>query len=151
MGLTSWTPLTGMSKQIDFNRIEAKLEKMGRTLPKMLANKTLNFTKDNFRKQGFDDGGVSPWAGRKRGNAADRRTNKNRAILVDSGALRRSLAIKKATFREIRVGSYGIAYASRHNRGLAGMPQRKFIGPSATLRKKWKETAAREFKKALTP
>lgn len=138
-----------MPKQIDFDRINKNLDKMARDLPRLAANAMLNHSKKAFRDQGFTDAALSPWAARKRGNAADRRTNKNRAILVDSGNLRRSLRVRKRTFSEIAVGSYGIPYAKRHNQGLAGMPQRRFVGRSKVLTKKLHTLAAREFRKAF--
>lgn len=42
----------------------------------------------NFRKQGFDNNGVTPWKSRKKDRMG---WNNARAILVKSGALRRSL------------------------------------------------------------
>jgi phage gpG-like protein len=136
-----------MSKQIDFERIKQNIAKMERRLPILLSNEMLNHSKNAFRDQGFTDETLSVWQKRKTSNRADRRTKKKRFILVDSGALRRSLAKRKATFKEIAVGSYGIKYAARHNRGLAGMPERKFVGKSKRLNQKLTDIARKEFAK----
>lgn len=138
-----------MSKKINFDRINRNLDRMATNLPRMMGNAMLNHSKQAFRDQGFTDSALSPWAKRKRGNKADRRTSRSRAILIDSGNLRRSLRVAKATFRETRVGSYGIPYAARHNRGLAGMPRRQFVGRSVKLNKKMERIAMREFRKVF--
>ena len=136
-------------KQIDFARIQANFDRMERTLPRLLGNKILNHAKQSFRDQGWTDEGLDPWAQRKRGNKADRRTGKTRAILIDSGALRRSLSVQSASMKAIRVGSYGIPYAGRHNRGLSGMPKRQFVGKSKKLSNKLELLVRREFKRAF--
>lgn len=51
-----------------------------------------HFTR-NFVKQGFDDSGVTPWKSRKGGRMG---WSNSRAILVKSGALRRSLNKRRA-------------------------------------------------------
>lgn len=138
-----------MSKKIDFDRINKNLDRMAKRLPVLMGNAMLNHTKKSFRDQGFTNTTLSPWAARKKGNAADRRTNRNRAILIDSGALRKSLRIRKSSFAETAVGSYGIPYASRHNRGLDGMTKRQFVGRSKMLNKRLERIAMREFKKVF--
>lgn len=136
-------------KQIDFNKINAKLNAMTKKLPKLLGNDMLNHSKEAFRNEGFTDASLSPWKARKSLNKADRATGRRRAILVDSGNLRRSGRVRKATFREIAAGYYGIAYASRHNRGLNGMPKRQFVGWGRQLNNKVRKRTRKEFKKAL--
>lgn len=138
-----------MPKQVDFDQILKNVETMKSRLPRILARQMLNHSKQAFRNQGFTDKTLDPWKSRKRPNKADRNNPRTRAILIDSGALRRSLMKKKATFREIRIGSYGIPYASRHNRGLHGMPQRQFIGHSAKLNKKLSNSITKEIKKVF--
>lgn len=138
-----------MAKKIDFDRINRNLDRMAVTLPRQLGNAMLNHTKKAFRDQGFTDGSLSAWQARKTQNRADRRTNASRAILIDSGALRRSLRVRKATFRETAVGAYGIPYAGVHNRGLGNMPKRQFVGRSKVLSTKMHRIAAREFRKVF--
>ena len=138
-----------MAKKINFKKIDKRFNGLKSTLPRLAANKMLNHSKKAFRDEGFTDKALVKWKARKRLTPADRRTGRRRAILVQSGALRRSLRKKTVTFASIRVGSYGIAYASRHNRGLAGMPQRKFVGTSQKLTKDLTKLVRTEFRKAL--
>jgi len=138
-----------MSKKIDFEKINKGLDKMVKDLPRFLANEMLNHSKKAFRDEGFTLKAFEPWAKRTTKNKADKATGKRRAILVDSANLKESVLIKQQTFEKVRVGSYGIAYAARHNRGLKGMPKRQFIGNnSEVLNNKLFEITLREFKKA---
>lgn len=92
----------------------------------MLAKK--QFT-DNFNKGGFDG---QKWKPRK---PTKNKRDVGRAILVKSGVLKRSITSRVQGWDRIVIGSY-TPYSQRHNEGLYGMPQRKFIGDSKILDKK---------------
>ncbi len=119
-----------MGKKINFKAMQTKVKKVKAETPRLIAGIAVDHFKQSFRDGGFTDDRLNPWKKRKRGNKADRRTRKSRAILVDSGDLRRSIKPRRFTFRNIVVGSYGVTYGKRHNRGLDGMPQRQFMGSS---------------------
>lgn len=106
-----------MARKIDIEKSIERFKKLKPLLPKILGNMALNHFLQAFRDEGFTDNAFSPWEKRKRKNAADIRTGRSRALLVDSGALRRSLRVKNANFQATRIGSYGLEYASIHNRG----------------------------------
>ncbi len=124
--------------KFNFDQIIKKLEQAKSSLPKVLANDTKKFFLSSWQKQGWDDGVVKSWAPRK--------YNKNkraagRSILVKSGALRRAVntSLKSETFDNIKF-SVDLPYAQIHNDGLTmkndkRMPQRKYMGDSASLRK----------------
>jgi phage gpG-like protein len=84
---------------------------------------------------GQTDDSKGGWAPR----LSNAKRNTGRAILVDTGALRRSIGVIKATFKEIVIASTGIPYAKRHNEGLSKMPQREFIGDSKEMNEKNKK------------
>ena len=95
---------------------------------------------------------------RKNPTKADKRTGKQRGLLVQSGALRRSIRVGVATWDKIEVGSYGIEYAQIHNRGGRGvafgkypfqMPKRQFIGTSRVLNDKISKLIKKEIGKNL--
>jgi phage gpG-like protein len=90
-----------------------------------VARNSERFFGDNFRRQGFLDATLEKWRQRKREDAG-------RAILVKSGALRRSIFIEVASRGLIRLAS-NLPYSSVHNEGTAKMPQRKFMGQSKAL------------------
>lgn len=115
----------------------AGLEKVKTTLPTILANDSVNFFKNSFRKQGWEDEGMQPWKPRK---STDKK-NKGKAILTQSGDLKNSIIIEAANWGKIRIVSQ-LPYAAIHNEGLKGMawgkhpftmPKRKFMGRSRKL------------------
>jgi phage gpG-like protein len=94
--------------------------------------------KASFRNQGFTDNILHKWGKRER---EDRNTKKERAILVKSGDLRRSIKVVRRSLKSVTIGS-DLPYAQVHNDGLrAGrgkgfrMPKRQFVGKSNTLSK----------------
>lgn len=139
-----------MAQRFNFKSTLAKFERLQKRLPELIGTKVVNHTKEAFRKGGFTDEVLTPWAARKRPNKADKATKRKRALLVDSGNLRKSIRVSKATFREIRVGAYGIDYATYHNQGIKGrLPQRKFLGKSAVLDRKIQALIRAEMKKVF--
>lgn len=134
-----------MASRINIDKAVAKFKRVQKSLPVKIGNIALNHFKKSFRDEGFTDKKLDPWQKRKRPNKADRATGRRRAILVDSGNLKRSLKVRSARFEAIKVGSYGIRYAEIHNKGLTGlafgkhrfkMPKRQFIGDSEVMNKK---------------
>jgi phage gpG-like protein len=109
----------------------------------------------SFQKQGFDNVTLEKWKPRK--DTRMDRGKPNRAILVKSGALRRSI-------RRVPVGRYAVnivsdmPYAKIHNDGLTGrafgkysfkMPKRQFMGFSAKMNTKIERMIDRYVKKVF--
>ena len=115
-------------------------------LPVILSNEAKNHFIQSFRDQGFNDNGVTKWVPRK-----SNKNDKGRAILVKSGALRRSIKGRTATWTRIALGSYGLPYAAVHNYGnkKRGIPKRQFIGNSKNLNKKLINIVNREYGKIM--
>jgi len=112
-------------------------------MPKILANISLNFFKQSFRKGGFDDTGFVRWEPRRKRLSRKRTssTEKEAATLIKSGALRRSMQVLKATFALMKIGTKGVKYAQRHNLGITDklgreMPKRPIMADSRNLDKK---------------
>lgn len=82
-------------------------------LPLLIANEMELEALDNFQRQGFMDGTLKSWASRKPGAPRN-----SRAILVDSGRLRRGIS-KRYTFRTatVYVDPGSVPYARVHNEG----------------------------------
>jgi len=94
----------------DFKKEQIALESLFKNLPVWAGNAALNFFKDSWRRQGFIDSRFERWP--KRRNDRD---GKGRAILVSSGALRRSLRLRTGgTWFEIYTD---VPYAKAHNEG----------------------------------
>ena len=88
------------------NRINASIAE----LPPIVGNMVVNAALDNFRNQAFNG---QPWKARK---TKGRRGNGRQNILVQSGALRRSIRVIRTTATSVTVGS-DLPYASVHNDG----------------------------------
>jgi phage gpG-like protein len=137
-----------MARLNDFNfkQVIRKLTR-DRSFPRRLGTLAVNHFKQSFRDEGFTDGSLKKW--RKRKNNVDA----GRAVLVKSGDLRRSIKIKRASFKSIIVGTTGIPYATIHNEGgstrFAKMPKRQFIGDSRILEKKLKRRILRQIEKSF--
>lgn len=120
-----------MAKQSKFNL--GKVDKGGRTAMErsiiLIGNEAKNFFVASFRKQGFDDRNVQPWKPRKKEGK-----RKGRAILVDSGDLRRSIVREPVNKTQLSVKiSTDLPYAKVHNEGTSKMPKRQFMGDSYKL------------------
>lgn len=130
-----------IGRGFEFDRVLNEYNKFRRDAPRVLANETKNHFLEAFRKGGGQtDASKSGWEPRK----PNARRNAGRGILVDTGALRRSISVLRATFKEIIIGTTRIPYAQRHNEGLTDrlgrqMPKREFIGPSKELNEKNKK------------
>lgn len=134
----------------NFDRKIKEIQKKRAILPKLIGNIAKNHFLKAFEDEGFTDNTLDPWKSRKTRDKSDRaRPNDRRAILVKRGHLRRSIRVGSARFDRIEVGSYGVVYAARHNRGLAGMPKRQFIGSSRVMSTKIRAKIRTEILKAI--
>ena len=118
-------------------------------LPVLLGGSAIAFAVRNFEHQGFQGTSFEPWPPRKitdrrgrdltryrRGRRAGKlskfgRSQKGRALLVKSGALRGGFHYRVGPAR-VSIYNYQ-PYAVAHNRGLGALPQRKMIGRSPLL------------------
>jgi len=98
---------------INFSELQSKFNRMMETLPSQLGTIMVNFSKQRFRDQAWKDITLSPWARRKAGV----KRNKGRALLIDSGRLRRSIRILNATRNRVTIGT-DVPYAEAHNEGV---------------------------------
>lgn len=154
--------------------LQKLLDKAMRTIPDKLPIivevEGLNFIKSNFRTQGFNDGTKKAW--KKRQTERDGRDltryktnrvgtagslnrfgqkNQGRAILVghDTGGDKLSNSFRARRNRQRVVFYTYKSYAQRHNEGLDGMPQRQFMGKSATLENNIKKKLTKELDKVF--
>ena len=119
----------------DIEAFKPQLEKIVDAMGVLAAN---HFT-TSFRNQGFTDESLERWQPRKR---TERSRMGNRAILVKSGRLRRSIRSKRFGFLSVKILT-DVPYASVHNNGERSgrgrgfkMPKRQFIGYSGVLNRK---------------
>ena len=119
----------------DLQVFKPQLEKVVDAMGVLAAN---HFT-TSFRNQGFTDETLERWQPRKR---TERSRLGNRAVLVKSGRLRRSIRTKRFGLLAVKILT-DVPYASVHNNGERSgrgrgfkMPKRQFIGYSGVLNRK---------------
>jgi phage gpG-like protein len=130
-----------------------KLNRLKSDMPEVIATMAVGWFQDSFKKQGFTDRKFKRW--KKRKPNAPR--NKGRAILTDTGDLKRSIRKTRVSFRRITISSK-LPYSAIHNEGLMGkawgkhpfkMPERRFIGESEKLNRKTLKFIYKSIDKAL--
>ena len=106
----------------DWGALRPRFRKVREELPLQLAAVAQNFFVDSFQRQGwYDSLTLKRW--QPRADESWRRKKKgrrgNRAILVKTGRLRRSIKIRSARFQKIVIAT-DVAYAAAHNYGYKG-------------------------------
>lgn len=137
----------------DLERFGSDLRGYLKTVPREMGRAVAQEAADNFRRQGYenDNGAVVPWAPRKNVDYTTRKGKRKpnprqRAILVKSGRLRRSVRIVATTSNSVTVGS-SEAYAQAQQEGNSrGLKARPFI----TLGRKGKEKLTKKIAAGIT-
>ncbi|WP_052444840.1 phage virion morphogenesis protein [Flammeovirga sp. OC4] len=97
------------------------LGKLHRQFPTIAGTEAKVFFKDRFRSQNWIDTNTEPWKPRKDPEGK----HKGKAILVQSGALKRSIKVLHKDKTSVTVGSANIPYAKIHNEGYRGNVNQK--------------------------
>lgn len=87
-----------------------------RTLPRVAGNIAVNFFKDRFKQGGWIDTAFQRWEPRKRQDRQEKKKDSSRALMVQSGRLRRSIKVQEVSARSVTVGT-DVIYAKIHNEG----------------------------------
>ncbi|MGQ0740204.1 MAG: phage virion morphogenesis protein [Bacteroidota bacterium] len=95
--------------------LQQKLQKAVRDLPAILVTEAVAWTKDNFTRQGWPGNSFQRWKARSPGT----KRNRGRAILIDTGYLKRSIR-KIATGPLSATFGTDAPYARAHNSGFRG-------------------------------
>ena len=90
-----------------FAKIRARLTETLEALPAIIGNEAVNYSLDAFSSESWDG---KPWQKRKS------KKDSNRALLVQSGRLKRSIRVISTTATSIRIGT-DVPYAAVHNNG----------------------------------
>ena len=102
-----------MPTPFNLDQTRDRLKQTMITLPREIGLLAVNFSKDRFRAGGWYDKTFLPWKAR---NPKAKR-NSGRAILVQSGSLRRSIRVVRVTNDSVTIGS-DVPYAKAHNEGM---------------------------------
>jgi len=155
-----------IQKGLSLKQIASNIRsKMASTIPQLMKDMALEHFDNSFRNQGFTDIGFQPWKPRKaekrvvflgsRKRARGKDSAANRAILIRSGRLRRSIKARMAG--KSIIFSSDLPYAQIHNEGgragrklSAKIPRRRFAGRSAMLEADIRRMISRELNAATT-
>lgn len=96
-----------------FEAMKGRFKQAMSSLPIVIGNEVVNFSKERFAEQNWNDKTKEPWDKRKSKKDA------GRAILVKSGRLKRSPRVISTTADSVTVGS-DVPYAQVHNDGFNG-------------------------------
>lgn len=105
-----------------FQQIQDRIAQTLRELPPIIGEEAVNFTLDNFERQGWLGNSVEPWQKRKNPTKWGKRDETDRAILVKTAKLKRSIRISKIHEHKVTIqaGGADIPYARVHNEGFKG-------------------------------
>ncbi|MBO2009187.1 phage virion morphogenesis protein [Hymenobacter negativus] len=137
----------------DLERFGSNLRGYLKTVPREMGRVVVQESAENFRRQGYenDNGTVVSWAPRKNVDYTTRKGKRKpnprqRAILIKSGRLRRSVRIVATSSSSVTVGS-SEAYAQAQQEGNdRGLKPRPYI----TLGRKGKEKLTRKIAAGIT-
>ena len=107
-----------MEELRELTRIIDNIDKAIRRLPAKAATVAINFSQDRFLLQNWVDSSRAPWVKRK-AEKWGRKARKGRALLVDSGRLRRSIRRTEIGEDYAIIGT-DVPYARVHNEGYKG-------------------------------
>ena len=100
------------------NAVERHFKQVLQYAPGMLGNDAVNFFLDRFKEQAWLGTSREPWQKRKAFTAWGKTPrNKGRAILIDTGRLRRSIRITQVSQMTVTIGT-DVPYAKAHNEGM---------------------------------
>lgn len=98
--------------------MERRFREVYAKLPMLAGNEVVNFSLDNFRRQGFMGASFQPWKPRKTtGSWNKNRKDNGRAILVKTGKLRRATRVVSASNDLVIIGN-DMPYAKAMNEGV---------------------------------
>ncbi|KAA2242816.1 hypothetical protein F0L74_09820 [Chitinophaga agrisoli] len=104
--------------RFNFDIIRANVRVVKHYLPTLLANQAQNFFTDSWKRKGWLDAGLKPWAQPHRASHGSTKRERSRAILVKTGRLRRAVSssLRQKSFEKIRF-VVDVPYAAIHNEG----------------------------------
>lgn len=102
--------------------LQTKLTQTFRRLPPIIGEEVVNFSLDNFERQGWQGEQFEPWAKRKNPTKWGKKDEDDRAILVKTGQGRRSIRVGNIEEDKVQViaGGQDTPYMRVHNEGFKG-------------------------------
>ncbi len=140
-----------MAKAEDaFAKFQSRLAATIRTLPAIVGEAAVNFSQDSFRQQAWSGYSQEVWPKRKDPTKWGKRDETDRALLVKTGKLRRSVRITKLMTDRVFIGAGGpdVPYARVHNEGFRGKVTQQ-VGEHLRRNKKGGKTKVSAFTRTI--
>lgn len=107
-----------MANIFPLKEVEQHFKEVLQYAPALLGNDAVNFFLDRFKEQAWLGDSRVPWKPRKAISKWGKTPRNNgRAILIDSGRLRRSIRIVSTGNMQVTIGT-DVPYAQAHNEGM---------------------------------
>ncbi len=105
-----------------FRALEREISAKLRRIPPAIGDEVVTFAVDNLEKQGWQGNGLEPWPKRKNPTQWGKRDEEDRALLVKTGKLKRSIRVGRIEEDKVSViaGGADVPYARAHNEGFQG-------------------------------
>lgn len=169
-----------LEETADYFKLLDRVSNAVKVMPRRAATLAVNFSKQRFSQSAWVDNSTEPWKKRSQKTwRTESRKRQGRAILVDSGHLRRSIRVIYVNDERAVIGT-SLPYAQVHNDGFRGKvaqrvrkhvrklkrgkeasvngysrtinqntPRRRFIGVSAILNKQIERMMTAELLRAI--
>lgn len=108
-----------MANNFPIKEIQRHFKEVLDSAPRELGIDAVNFFVGSFTKQGWQGATFQKWVNRKN-SSWGKKNNTGRALLVQSGRLRRSIRVTSSNAQQATIGS-DVPYARAHNEGFKGM------------------------------
>ncbi|MDM1093410.1 phage virion morphogenesis protein [Myroides odoratimimus] len=110
-----------------FAKIQERLAGTLRVLPEIIGNEVVNFSLNSFEQEAWSGDSQQVWKKRKNPTKWGKPDETDRALLVKTGKLKRSIRVIKIVENRVYVGAGGsdVPYAKVHNYGFRGVVNQK--------------------------
>lgn len=105
-----------------FAKIQQRLAQTLRTLPAIIGEEAVNFSLEAFDREAWNGNTTENWVKRKNPTKWGKADETDRALLIKTGKLKRSIRVTRILNDRVRIGAGGadIPYARIHNYGFSG-------------------------------
>ena len=131
-------------------KLQDKLAGTLRELPAVVGEAAVNFTLENFERQAWLGNTAENWQKRKNPTKWGKADETDRAILIKTGKLKRSIRISRIVENAvyIQAGGADVPYAKAHNEGFRGAVNQT-VKPHVRKMKDGRNIGVSEFQRTI--
>ncbi len=133
-----------------FAKLQNRLAETLRALPAIVGEEAVNFSLNSFTQNAWSGFSQDVWAKRKNPTKWGKRDETDRALLVKTGKLRRSIRVTRILQDRVFIGAGGpdVPYARVHNEGFRGKITQQ-VGEHLRRNKKGGKTRVSSFTRTI--